>query len=160
MKIDGVEIPDEKLIEAGWVSPAKKVLRERWRAEENGKYWYAHDIGDVMRGRECGYYEDDVRYLLGNYYRTKEEVEKARDKQIAYMRLTDALLKYNDGWDPKWLTDLESRYTICYNKYSRYFYPISVSGEAMLPVLYGQKYACERLIVEHEDDLRTVWGLE
>jgi len=160
MKIDGVEIPDEKLIEAGWTPPAKKEVKKRWRGDDEHPYFYINLYGNVTSAPESRYTEDNARYLLGNYYSSKKEAEKARDKQLAYMRLQDALLEYSDGWEPDWSDGEHAKYVIYWNHRRRAFVADKRFEWQYEGVFVGTKEACERLIKEHEDDLRAVWGLE
>ena len=154
MKIDGVEIPDEKLIEAGWTPPTE--ARKRWKAARGDKYWFL----TVRRKSDFGAPEDISRHCAGNYYRTREEAEKARNKQLAYMRLQDALLEYNDGWEPDWGDDGQAKFAICFDcNHNKFGVALSQAVKAETS-LYGTREACERLLEEHEDDLRIVWGLE
>jgi len=160
MILYGVEIPDEKLIEAGWTPPAKKEAKNRWRGNENNTYFYINLHGNITYTCESGCLEDEARYLLGNYFRTKEDAKKARDKQLAYMRLQDALLEYNDGWEPDWDDEHVKKYYVYWDMESIRFALIERRVCNYAFGLVGTREACERLIAEHEDDLRAVWGLE
>ena len=158
MILYGVEIPDEKLVELGWTPPKKKA-KKRWRGNENDTYFYVNPYCNVTSSPERWEAVDDARYLLGNYYSSKEEAEKALDKQLAYMRLQDALLEYNDGWEPDRSDGFQDNFFIVYSHYDNCFRSEHTNGYETNGGLFGTSNACKRLIEEHEDDLMVVWGL-
>lgn len=48
---------------------------ERWRAEKNGDYYFVNAEGRVYLDKEDGMVDDDMRYAIDNYFRTKEQAE-------------------------------------------------------------------------------------
>lgn len=73
-------------------------LNEEWGDyEEEGKYWFI-DCGKYEVD-ECEENEDtEVDKEIGNYFKTKEEAEKAVEKLKAWKRLKDKGFKF-EGWD-------------------------------------------------------------
>ena len=41
---------------------------------------------------------DNYCYSSGNYYKTQEQAEFARDKQLAIVKINDRIAELNDGW--------------------------------------------------------------
>ena len=53
---------------------------EPWRADKNESYWYICTTGQCDETLEYQNKVDDVKYLFGNYYRTKELAEQDRNE--------------------------------------------------------------------------------
>lgn len=71
-------------------------LNEEWEDyEEPEEYWYITDIGCV--GLETDGKQVETRKACGNYFRTKEEAEKAVEKLKAWKRLRDKGFIF-EGW--------------------------------------------------------------
>lgn len=73
----------DKLKEAGyhWNPDEKKLeLIPRWRAIEEDFYYYLNSFADVINTSETNDMPDNVRYNLGNYFRTKEAAQKVADE--------------------------------------------------------------------------------
>ena len=69
----------EKFI--GYVNQ-KYGTHKRWRAEEGGIYWFidtdfSGKVRDLWDQRST---DENVRYNLGNYFKTKEEAEKVKEE--------------------------------------------------------------------------------
>jgi hypothetical protein len=52
-----------------------KNIHTGWRAEINQSYYYVNDIGDIVYVRDCDSYQDRQRYVIHNYFRTREFAE-------------------------------------------------------------------------------------
>ena len=54
----------------------KEIVKKRWRAEEDGTFYYVSERGKILSTVEtfCGY-DNDI-YEYGNYFRTEEQAEK------------------------------------------------------------------------------------
>ena len=73
----------DKLKEAGYRwNPDEKKLEPipRWRAIEEDFYYYLNNFADVIKTSETNDMPDNVRYNLGNYFRTKEAAQKVADE--------------------------------------------------------------------------------
>lgn len=60
----------------------KYGLLKRWRAEKGGIYWFIDSdftgkVRDLWDQRST---DENVRYNLGNYFKTKEEAEKVKEE--------------------------------------------------------------------------------
>ena len=49
----------------------------RWRAEHYGEYWCVSAMGKVFKAHEAHSPSDRERYAIGNYFRTREDAERA-----------------------------------------------------------------------------------
>ena len=55
----------------------KEIRKKRWRAEKQETFYYISEYGAVLRAIETLTTCDDCIYKYGNYFRTKEQAEKA-----------------------------------------------------------------------------------
>lgn len=60
----------------------KYGIPKRWRAEEGGIYWFidtdfSGKVRDLWDQRSA---DENVRYNLGNYFKTKEEAQKVKEE--------------------------------------------------------------------------------
>ena len=55
-------------------------IEERWRAERGGDYYYIDSECTAFGTYDYRCNEDNIRYELGNYFRTEEDAEKALEK--------------------------------------------------------------------------------
>ena len=62
-------------------------------------YFHLGGEGSVCEIKEGGHGYDQRCYDLGNYFLTEEEAAKAADRQLAYVRMTDAIREANAGWE-------------------------------------------------------------
>lgn len=72
---------------------------KRWRAGNNGKYWYLDGYGSVDYCYEGIGDEEDNSYDIGNYFRTEEEAEVYKEYLLARQVLLD------DAEGGKWIED-------------------------------------------------------
>ena len=89
-----VAISDERQDELGqsqgWGYKTLAELNEEWEDyEESKEHWYITIDGDVRVEPENQYGEPNSMRLIGNYFETREEAEKAVEKLKAWQRLKD-----------------------------------------------------------------------
>ena len=53
--------------------------KKRWRAEEDGEYYFMIGSFEIKIACEYNCVTDDLRFKNGNYYKTKEQAEQYRD---------------------------------------------------------------------------------
>lgn len=53
--------------------------KERWRAEEDGEYYFINGSFEVRIASELNSEIDDILFKNGNYHKTKEQAEQYRD---------------------------------------------------------------------------------
>lgn len=55
-----------------------RIKKNRWRAMKNGKYYFVGTFWDIYDGLDSYCCCDHIRFKSGNYFRTREDAEKAR----------------------------------------------------------------------------------
>jgi hypothetical protein len=55
------------------------LRRKPWRAEDEGRYWFISGTGEAVPNEEYGFREDKIRHKIGNYYKTREQAERAAE---------------------------------------------------------------------------------
>lgn len=68
-----------------------RIKPKRWRAEKDNCYYYLLTTGDVSFSDDFYGTIDEKRYSIGNYFRTKEQAERAREL------LAETLIKFNEN---------------------------------------------------------------
>ena len=58
----------------------KYRIPKRWRAEYKDKYFAILNSGKILEIIDYGDIDDNIRYNLGNYFKTKEEAEKVKEE--------------------------------------------------------------------------------
>lgn len=99
-------------------------LNNEWEDYEETKYYFIDGVG-IIRERRIGECEEDeeARKIIGNYFDTKEEAEKAVEKLKAWKRLKDNGLKFcawkitDDGCSVDIETTLDSEVVRAKQKY-------------------------------------------
>lgn len=76
----------------------KKEKSGKWKPKKGDKYWFINNSGYIVDSQWDNYDIDIERYLLGNYYRTKEECEFARQK----LKVIAELKEFAEPEDRKW----------------------------------------------------------
>ena len=90
-----VEINEEQ------VKEIEKPKWERWRAEENEKYYFLSDLGEILFDTDFGDVTDNFLYSIGNYFKTREEAEFRRQQLLYLQQYKDYLgedLVTEDDW--------------------------------------------------------------
>lgn len=90
---------------------------KRWRAENGGTYYYIDYNGDILIDTETFDETSDFCYLIGNYFKTKEQAEISKQNRLTYQQLKDIALKLNKGLEIDWNDELEPKYYLCYAYY-------------------------------------------
>ena len=120
IKLDGVEVSIAALKAAGFVRQ-EQSSKKRWRADYDAEYFYFRDDGAVDYHREANDVIDNHLYAMGNYFRTNEEAEAYRDRQLATMRVLDALREYEGDWVADWDGYNQNKYSAFWDGYSDSF---------------------------------------
>lgn len=126
---------------------------ERWRAKYGEEYWYASDGGCICRETEDGHSVDNHRFLTGNYFKTREEVETYRE----YLLARQVLIGDADGG--KVINGEKSYYTryyipSCYmgmNWYANFDFYTYTPGV----IYFKDKESLEKSLKEHKKQ----WGI-
>lgn len=97
-----------KLIEKS-NNPAKK----RWKAQDNGIYYYLGADGQIYSTKEAGDSFGKRTYIIGNYFKTKEEAEFEINKRLVYQELRDYALEHNE-YELDWTNNEQAKWNIYY----------------------------------------------
>ena len=131
----------------------------RERVEKGVFYWHIRMCGAVEKYKEYFNNTDRKIFNMGNYYHTKEEAEKARDRQLAYVRITDAIREQNKGWMPDWSDATATKYTVF-----KHYHHLRVDNHTICQILpnelYGTKEAIDYVIEHYSDDIKLYLGVE
>nr|DAJ18999.1 MAG TPA: hypothetical protein [Siphoviridae sp. ctRJB2] len=117
-------------------------------------YWYLSNMGVVLKKTWMLSPDDIRRHRIGNTYRTKEECEKARDRQLAEVRLRQTSM---------FTPDFENRnggWIVVYNyAYHKLFAENIRFEDAGEPVRYETEEDAKRSIKENREDWLTYFGI-
>ena len=109
--------PDERKQLISLVEKSNKSnLKQHWRADKDGIYYYFDSILNVKCDVENYFDIDDQRYRIGNYFKTREEAEFEKEKCLVYQELRNYALEHNDSeldWNNK---EQYKYYIFCHNK--------------------------------------------
>ena len=124
----------------------------RFKPRDDEEYWSLYSGGQPEKGLRGNDGLDKTRHIMGNCYRTKEEAESARDKQLALVRVQDKLEELTDE------TEKYSYELVC--DYSTGI--LEVNGMApwtTLDSLNGSKNACLWVRDNMGSDLKLIAGI-
>lgn len=126
-----------------------------WKPKNGDIYWFVGIGGKINHDFWTGTPADFWHYGLGKIYRTKEECEKARDRELA-----EARLRRTSTFKPDF-ENCESGWIVCYSHLRQKLYCDDTlwydSGE---PVRYETKEDAEKSIKENERDWLIYFGIE
>lgn len=94
-----------KLVEKG-----NKKNKKRERPEY---YHFISDEGSICRAYYLGDI-NEIRYRFGNYFKTKEEAELAKQKQLIHQKLKDYALEHNEE-SINWENPEQNKWFVIYN---------------------------------------------
>lgn len=77
------------------VTPDEFFQRERWRATDEGRYYYIDSSGRITFSYELSREFDDLqRHTFGNYFRTEEQcAEAARRAKATFLAYHEELMR-------------------------------------------------------------------
>jgi hypothetical protein len=99
-KLDELILSFEKLkntIEAEKVKEWRNNLdKTRWRAKLDKNYYHIfHNSGEIIEIVDVRIDSDDWNYKIGNYFKTRKEAERYKEKLIIEQELKDLALELN-----------------------------------------------------------------
>lgn len=80
------------------IEKSKTILEpigKRWRGKYGDVYYTITSEGHLVDDTETEGFSDKQSYRFGNYFKTKEEADFARTKQLIYQQLKDYALEHN-----------------------------------------------------------------
>lgn len=117
--LSGYELHDSLIYVGAGVGagPISNWLRElpddehrRWRASRGDEYFYLISSGMVDSDKEFELLGDDLRYAMGNYFKTEEEAQAYAD----YLKALVVVREDAKGFVPDWKDEHQSKYYVCY----------------------------------------------
>lgn len=134
-----------------------KPSYKRWKAEEREKFFFIN-YGDVDDFEDLNDEIDNGLYKMWNYYKTEEEAEKARDKQLAIMRVNDRIDELNEGWEHN------NRWERCYIIYHFWYEVCCISaGWLIKPMILNYcktEEIAKQIISGMKDDLDLIFNIK
>lgn len=91
-----------ELVEKAKAETISKPIGKRWRGKWGDVYYTVTSEGHLVDDTENEGFNDEQSYRLGNYFKTEEEADFAREKQFVYQQLSDYALEHNTeeiDWD-------------------------------------------------------------
>lgn len=126
-----------------------------WRPENGDIYWFIGIGGKTNHDFWTGTPADFWRYGLGKIYRTKEECEKARDRELA-----EARLRRTSTFGPDFTLGYGG-YSVCYDHaiYDLRVHPVGTADNGEI-VRYETKEDAQKSIKEHKKDWLAHFNVE
>lgn len=126
-----------------------------WKPQKGEKYWVSYLGGNVSYLIWSGYPDDYNYYNLGRIYRTKEECEKAHDRELAEVRLrrTSTFKPDFKNRNGGWIVTYDHSEEILEAEECSFY----DSGE---PVRYETEEDALKSIRKNEQDWLTYFGVE
>lgn len=84
-----------ELIEKTKAETISKPIGKRWKGKKNDTYYSITSEGDLVDDVENESAYDDSCYQFGNYFKTIDEADFAREKHFIYQQLSDYALEHN-----------------------------------------------------------------
>ena len=126
-----------------------------WKPVIGEEYWSFYSDGGISHNVCTGDYWDTARYEMGRTYRTEEECEKARDRELAKVRLQRTSNFKPDFENDRggWVVYYDYRCeTLAVCRFDYY--------DAGEPVHYATREEAEKSIRENEQDWKIYFGVE
>lgn len=135
------------------VKPGKPVDGE--------EYYYIDECGYCDSEVYGGDNEDDARWYMGNCYKTVAEAIKARDKQIATVKVLRRLRELESDWVADWDNGKQEKWSVLFNHNTENLSWFISCHIAYCPLgWYSTKEAWEQVIEELEQDVKLMMGVE
>lgn len=127
---------------------------KRWRADIDEYYWYLNSAGETYITAEREDDVDDTRFSIGNYFKTEEEAEKARDWLKAFTVLRDD----TKGFKPDWNNGTEKKYFVTYDHSTEELWVGSGSKYQNKLIYFKSREDVEASIKAHEKEWLTIFN--
>ena len=126
-----------------------------WKPVIGEEYWSFYSDGGISHNVCTGGYWDTARYEMGRTYRTEEECEKARDRELAKVRLQRTSTfkpdfeNGNGGW------------AIGYDYCLKELFPVEISGADYGEIVrYATRADAKKSIEENREDWLIYFGID
>lgn len=128
----------------------------RWRAKEGERYWCMQTDGEVAEDHEIGTDIDDMRYELGNYFKTEEEAQKAAEWLKAFTTLRDD----TKGFKANWKDGGQLRWGVVYNYDTNRLSVYLTFGIQDGVIYFATENDALESIKKHEQEWKIFYGVE
>lgn len=142
------------LLDSDWFEEIPEDHR-RWRAKEDGQYWYVEEDGGVANDYDDKVGTDDRRYELGNYFKTEEEAQKASD----WLKASAILRGDTKGFKPDWEDENQKKWLVTYNHEDGTVSPNYCYNTQESVLYFANKDDAEESIKAHERQWLTFFGV-
>lgn len=127
------------------------------KAKEWERYYLSTSL-EIDYNIEANDEIDNSFYNYWNYYRTEEEAEKARDKQLAIVRVNDRIDELNEWWLHDTIST-EAKYYIC-SYWSEYIIDACFYEGYSFNFKYMKtRKIAQQIIDEMKDDLDLIFNI-
>ena len=92
-----------------------KNKNNRSRVNHHCKYYYINGYAEIASDEENNLALDEDRYNIGNYFKTKEQAEKALRKIPIYVKLRDLADRLSEGDPIDWSNSDQDKFYIYYD---------------------------------------------
>ena len=126
--------------------------------EIDQKYWCIDLNGFIIEYCWVGNKFDKAVLDYGNVYKTREEAEKARDIQLAKVRLRNAIAEANGNWIPDWNDEQLTKFYFSFNK-AEDSIKIGYTFEGKIHpdwMYISCLNAAESILAKHSDDIKLI----
>lgn len=112
-KYGNQEVDESKIKEVLGVKESKV-----WKPKPTELYWYINQSGLLNNSIFSDYQTDIKQFEIGNIYKTKEEAEFARDKQI-FLTKFERYLRENEDEPVDWGNLRQTKYFVQFNHHRK-----------------------------------------
>ena len=130
--------------------------QERWRAECGGGYYRLGESLSVMEEVEDDGAVDENLHAIGNYFKTREEAQKAANwlKAVAILR--------NDtkGFKPDWRSEIQYKWYVYYNHSKKGLETSGIWTQQGEALYFASADDADASIKNHEREWLTFFGVE
>lgn len=128
---------------------------ERWRAGVGEEYFYISEFCEIWHDEEGHSYGDSARFHIGNYFKTREEAQKALDWLKAFIILRDD----TKGFKPDWKNET-GKYLVAHDSRIKKLWVYSDSRHQNGTIYFKSREDAEASIEKHERKWWTYFGVE
>lgn len=143
------------ILDSDWFEEIPEDYK-RWRADEEGLYWFVGNEGEVYEDLENREHIDNGRYELGNYFRTEAEAEKA----VEWLKALTVLRDDTKGFKPNWNDPEQEKWFVFYDHNSRRFRSESNFACQAGNLYFASEDEANDSIKKHEQEWLTYLNVE
>lgn len=141
------------ILESDWFEEIPEEYK-RWRAELHEAYYIIHDDGVVFVRVEDNRDVDNDRCSIGNYFKTREEAQKASDWLKAFTTLRDD----TKGFKPNWEDCDQEKWSVVYDHENDTMSPVTYYTSQKSVLFFANKDDAVESIEAHEHQWLTFFN--